>query len=62
MPIASQGPRQPEEIPCEDSGRDPPGDASHKTNPSSIPQGTVDSYSTLPWVTWKVVTVVEGTR
>jgi hypothetical protein len=34
--------------------------ASHKSNPSSASQGTVDSYSTLPWVTWEAVTVVEG--
>jgi hypothetical protein len=26
MPKASQQPGEPEEIPCEDSGRDPPGD------------------------------------
>jgi hypothetical protein len=24
--------------------------ASHKSNSSSVPQGIVDSYSTLPWV------------
>jgi len=35
--------------------------ASHKSNPSSVPQVIVDLYSTLPWVTWEVVTVVEGT-
>jgi hypothetical protein len=34
--------------------------ASHKSNPSSIPQGIVDLYSTLPWVTWEAVTGVEG--
>ena len=34
--------------------------ASHKSNPSSIPWGIVDSYSTLPWVMWEAVTVVEG--
>jgi len=34
--------------------------ASHKTNPSSIPQGYVDSYSTLPLVTWEAITGVEG--
>jgi len=34
--------------------------ASHKSKPSSLPQGTVDSYSTPPWVTWEAVTVVEG--
>jgi len=33
---------------------------SHKSNPSSIPQGIVDSHSTLPSVTWEAVTVVEG--
>jgi len=35
--------------------------ASHKSNPSSVPQGIVDLYSTLPWVMWEAVTVVEGT-
>ena len=34
--------------------------ASHKSNPSSVPQGYVDSHSTLPWVTWDAVTGVEG--
>ena len=34
--------------------------ASHKSNPSSVLQGIVDSYSTLPWVTWGAVTVVKG--
>jgi len=34
--------------------------ASHKSNPSFVPQGVVDSYSTLPWVTWEAVTGVEG--
>jgi len=34
--------------------------ASHKPNPLSIPLGIVDLYSTLPWVTWEAVTVVEG--
>jgi hypothetical protein len=34
--------------------------ASHKSNPSSEPQGIMDSYSTLPLVTWEAVTVVEG--
>jgi len=34
--------------------------AFHKSNPSSVPQGIVDSYSTLPWVTWEAVTVVES--
>jgi hypothetical protein len=33
-----------------------------KTNPSSIPQDYVDSYSTLPWVTWDAVTGVESTQ
>jgi len=26
--------------------------AFHKSNPSSVPRGIVDSYSTLPWATW----------
>ena len=30
-------------------------EASHKSNPSSVPWGIVDSYSTLPWVTWEAV-------
>jgi len=34
--------------------------ASHKSNPSSVPQGYVDFNSTLPWVTWEAVTGVEG--
>jgi len=34
--------------------------ASHKSNLSSIPQGIRDSYSTVPSVMWKAVTVVEG--
>jgi len=34
--------------------------ASHKHNPLSIPQSYVESYSTLLWVTWEVVTGVEG--
>ena len=34
--------------------------ASHKSNPSSVPCGIVDLYSTLPWVTWEAVTFVEG--
>jgi len=29
--------------------------ASHKSNPSSVPRGIVDLYSTLPWVTWEAV-------
>jgi len=34
---------------------------SHKSNPSSVPQGYVDSYSTLiTCVTWEAVTGVEG--
>jgi len=33
---------------------------SHKSNPSSVRQGVVDSYSTLPWVTWEAVTGVDG--
>jgi hypothetical protein len=32
--------------------------ASHKSNPSSVPRGIIDSYSSLPFVTW--VEVVEG--
>ena len=32
---------------------------SHKSNPSSVPRGIVDSYFTLPWVTWEAVTGVE---
>ena len=34
--------------------------ASYKSNPSSVPRGIVDSYSTLPWVTWDAATVVGG--
>jgi len=34
--------------------------ASHESDPSSVPQGIVESYSTLPWVMWEVVTVAEG--
>jgi hypothetical protein len=34
--------------------------ASHKSNSSSASQGMVDLYSTLSWVTWEAVTVVEG--
>ena len=34
--------------------------ASHKPNHSSVPRGTEDSYSALPWVMWEAVTVVEG--
>ena len=34
--------------------------ASHKSNPSSVPQSYLDSYSTLPSVTRKAVTGVEG--
>ena len=34
--------------------------ASHKSNPSSVPRGIADLYSTLRWVTWEAVTVVEG--
>jgi len=33
---------------------------SHKCNPSSIPQGYMDSHSTLPWFTWEVVTGVKA--
>jgi len=32
----------------------------HKSNPSPIPQGYVDSYSILPWVKYKAVTGVVG--
>jgi len=35
--------------------------ASHKSNPSSVPRGIVDSYSTPTWVTWEAVTVLYGT-
>jgi len=35
-------------------------EAFHKSNPSSLLRGTVDSYFTLPWVMWEMVTVVEG--
>jgi hypothetical protein len=35
---------------------------SHKSNPSSVAQGYVDSHSTLPWVMKEVVTGVEGYR
>jgi len=31
--------------------------ASHKSNPSSVPQVMVHSYSALPWVTWEAVTL-----
>jgi hypothetical protein len=34
--------------------------ASNKSNSSSIPQGVVDSYYTLPWVMWEAITGVEG--
>jgi hypothetical protein len=34
---------------------------SHKANPSSELRVIVDSYTTIPWVTWEAVTVVEGT-
>jgi hypothetical protein len=34
--------------------------ASHKSNPSSVPQSYVDLHSTLPRVTWEAVTGVEG--
>ena len=34
--------------------------ASHKANPSSVPWGIMDSYCTLPWVTWEAVTILEG--
>ena len=33
--------------------------ASHKNNPSSLLRVIVDSYTTLPWVTWEDVTSVE---
>jgi hypothetical protein len=32
--------------------------ASHKSNPSSIPLGYADSYCTLPWDKWEAVTGV----
>ena len=35
--------------------------ASHKSIPSSVFRGIVDSYSTLPWVTWEAIAVMEGT-
>jgi len=31
-----------------------------KSNPSSVPLGYLDSYSSLPWVMWEAVTGVEG--
>jgi len=34
--------------------------ASPKSNPSSLPQGYLDLYSSLPWVMWEAVTGVEG--
>jgi len=34
--------------------------ASHTSNPSSAPQGYVNSYSTLTWIMWEAVTCVEG--
>ena len=34
--------------------------SSHKSNPSSVSQNIVDSYSALSWVTCEVVTIVEG--
>jgi hypothetical protein len=34
--------------------------ASHKSNPSSITLSIIDSYCTVPWVMWEVITVVEG--
>jgi hypothetical protein len=34
--------------------------ASHKSNPLSVPWDIMDSYSTLPWVMWETVIVVEG--
>jgi hypothetical protein len=33
--------------------------AFHKSNPSFELRGVVDTYSTLPWVTWEVITRVE---
>ena len=35
-------------------------DASHESKPSSVTQGYLDSYSTLPGITWEAVTVLEG--
>jgi hypothetical protein len=37
-----------------------PEGAFHISNPSFVPQGYVDSHSTLPRVTWEAVTRVEG--
>jgi hypothetical protein len=34
--------------------------ASRNSSPSSVPQGIIDSYSTLSLVAWEAVTVVEG--
>ena len=34
--------------------------ASHKSKTLSVPQSYVDSYCTLPWVTWEAVTGVVG--
>jgi len=34
--------------------------SSHKSNPSSVLWDIMDSYSSLLWVTWEVVTFVEG--
>jgi hypothetical protein len=33
---------------------------SHKSNPSSVPQGIIGLYGTVTCVTWEAVTVVEG--
>jgi len=35
-------------------------EGSHKSNPLSILQSYVDTYSTLPWVMWEAVPGVEG--
>jgi hypothetical protein len=35
--------------------------AFHKANPLSELCGIVDSYTTILWVMWEAVTVVEGT-
>ena len=37
-----------------------PAHASYKSNSLSVPPGIIDSYSTVPWVMWEAVTVVDG--
>ena len=44
---------------CVDPDVRKPSDASHKSNPSSVPRDIIDSYSALPWVMWEAVTFVE---